>query len=199
MINNYNVARFLTSVDVWNTDNIYPYGMEIAFSGYSNSGKSSLINCLTNNNKLARCSKFPGCTKMINFFQVTSDFRIVDLPGYGYSKRCKNEKKKINNLIFNYLKQRKYLKGLILLIDIRRLMRLIDYNILKLSKTRNINILIILTKCDKITVQSQKKQLYILKNQLFPDFRNIEIIIFSSFKKIGVDKILNIINIWMIK
>ncbi|MCW5197166.1 ribosome biogenesis GTP-binding protein YihA/YsxC [Buchnera aphidicola] len=196
MIINYQCIQFLNSFFRWNTNHVYPYGIEFAFTGYSNSGKSSLINCLANNNKLVRFSRFPGCTKMINVFRVTSRFRFVDLPGYGYSQLCKHEQIRIQNLIFTYLKTRTYLKGLILLIDIRRLIRSIDYDVLKLSKKRNINIFIVLTKCDKVTLLVQKKQLYILKKQLFVNFNNIEIIVFSSRTKVGVNKILNIINMW---
>ena len=106
---NYNKTFFLKSISKISDINI-EHGIEIAFIGYSNSGKSSAINFLTNQKKLARCSKKPGCTQLINFFQVISNFRIVDLPGYGYANCPISIKLTWERLIYNYLKQRKFLK-----------------------------------------------------------------------------------------
>lgn len=100
---NYNKTFFLKSISKISDINI-EYGIEIAFIGYSNSGKSSAINSLANQKKLARCSKTPGCTQLINFFQVISNFRIVDLPGYGYAKCPISIKLKWEKLIYSYLK-----------------------------------------------------------------------------------------------
>ncbi|MBZ2279846.1 ribosome biogenesis GTP-binding protein YihA/YsxC, partial [Buchnera aphidicola] len=89
----------------------YKDGCEIAFFGYSNSGKSSVINALTNQKKLARSSKIPGRTQLINFFEVVSGFRIVDLPGYGYSTAPIYLKLKWCKLLYNYLEKRCPLKA----------------------------------------------------------------------------------------
>lgn len=196
MVINYNFTHFLTSSVDAKCIHVDQNGLEIVFIGYSNAGKSSLINCLTNKSKLARYSKSPGQTKMINFFKVNTKLKLVDLPGYGYSLINKGDKRKLYNLIINYLTKRCSVKKIILLVDIRRLIRSIDKIVLKLSNENKIDLIILLTKCDKINKMSQKYQLSFLKKQLFPDFKNIKIFIFSSFKKIGLDNLFHKINEW---
>lgn len=191
---NYNMTRFLTSSIHAKCIDVKDSGIEVALIGYSNSGKSTLINCLTCNKKLSRFSKYPGRTSMINFFTVNNKLRLVDLPGYGYSTLYKN-KIKHYNLIFNYVKYRKCLKGIFLLIDIRRLLRYEDIKLLKLLK-KYMNIVIVLTKCDKINFSQQQKQINILRKQVYVINKEIQIILFSSKKKIGVVNILNMIDNW---
>lgn len=192
---NYSSTHFLTSSINAKCIGVKTEGIEIAFTGYSNSGKSTLINCLTNNRKLSRCSRYPGRTNMINFFEVNSNLRLVDLPGYGYST-VYNNKKKNYNLIFNYIKNRICLKGILLLIDIRRLLRSEDIILLNYVKKTYINIIILLTKCDKVSFSYQKQQIYILQKKLCVIYKNIHIILFSSFQSVGVTSVLHIINHW---
>ncbi|CAL4322771.1 ribosome biogenesis GTP-binding protein YihA/YsxC [Buchnera aphidicola] len=196
MLINYHATRFLTGSIHSNCIHVNNNGLEIALVGYSNSGKSTLINCLTNQNMLSRFSKYPGSTKMINFFEVNSQFRLVDLPGYGYSVNYKFNKNYLYDLIINYINQRSCLKGLVLLIDIRRLIRPIDNIILSLSQKKKIHLLLLLTKCDKLNRNTQKLQLKSLQKQLCVNFKHIEIILFSSFRKIGLDQLLLKINTW---
>ncbi|CAL4043168.1 Probable GTP-binding protein EngB [Buchnera aphidicola (Takecallis arundicolens)] len=192
---NYNSASFLTSSINAKCIGVKTEGIEIALTGYSNSGKSTLVNCLTNNKKLSRFSRYPGRTNMINFFEVNSNLRLVDLPGYGYST-VYNNKKKNYNLIFNYIKNRVCLKGILLLIDIRRLLRTEDIKLLNYAQKKYINVVILLTKCDKVSFSYQKKQIDILQKKNNFICKNINIILFSSLQSIGVIRVLDIINQW---
>jgi len=106
---------------------------EIAFVGYSNSGKSSAINVLTNKKKLARISKIPGRTQLINFFSVTEKCYLVDIPGYGYAKVAKSLRLKWETTIVKYLTMRTCLKGLVLFMDIRHPMKPLDENLLNIA------------------------------------------------------------------
>ncbi|CUX95691.1 putative GTP-binding protein EngB [Candidatus Mikella endobia] len=173
-------------------------GIEIAFTGYSNSGKSSAINILTNNKNLAKTSKTPGSTQVINFFEVKPDFRLVDLPGYGYAKVPKKIKYQLQNTISEYLQEREILKGLVIVMDIRHPMKNIDQKIIKLATTYlNLPILILLTKSDKITYQERYSQLNKVRKQITTLFKgDIQIEIFSSIKKYGVEKLRKQLNIW---
>ncbi|QFQ32245.1 ribosome biogenesis GTP-binding protein YihA/YsxC [Buchnera aphidicola] len=191
----YNKTCFLKSVSKISDINI-EHGIEIAFIGYSNSGKSSAINSLTNQKKLARSSKKPGRTQLINFFQVISNFRIVDLPGYGYAKCPMSIKLKWQKLIYNYLKKRKPLKGLVFLMDIRYPLKIYDQYIINIAINQNIPIFILLSKCDKLTLTQQKKQFQIVYTKLKIFLQDVHIELFSSFKKIGISKLQSQLNIW---
>jgi len=171
-------------------------GFEIAFIGYSNSGKSSSINSLTCQKKLARFSKTPGRTQLINFFEVVSDFRIVDLPGYGYAKAPILVREKWEKIVYNYLEKREQLKGLVLLMDIRYPLKKLDYKIIDIAIRNNISILVLLTKCDKIKVHQQKIQLQIVYKKLCSLLDNFQIELFSSTKKIGIKKLELKLNYW---
>jgi len=126
----YRRAQFLTSaakVSQCPPDE----GWEVAFAGRSNSGKSSAINSLTDNKKLARTSRTPGRTQLINFFELTQRQRLVDLPGYGYAKVPMAIKREWNKQLENYLQQRESLRGLVLLMDSRRPMQPFDEQMLQ--------------------------------------------------------------------
>lgn len=192
---NYNKTCFLKSVSQISDINI-EYGVEIAFIGYSNSGKSSAINSLTNQKKLARSSKTPGRTQLINFFEVVNNFRIVDLPGYGYAKCPISIKLKWEKLIDSYLKKRKPLKGLVFLMDIRNPLKFYDKHIINIALEKNIPILVLLTKCDKLTSSQQKIQFQIVHKKLKFFLKEFHIQLFSSFKKIGIKKLQSQLNIW---
>ena len=195
---NFHYAKFLTSAISYPCHHVNQNGIEIAFIGYSNSGKSTAINFLTNKKKISRVSKSPGRTNMINFFYINSVLRFVDLPGYGYSIYHKYQEKEIYYLILKYLKFRKCLKGIILFIDIRRLLREMDKKMLNFLKNKPVNLVILLTKCDKINQNNQNKILFIFKKKIALYSKNIEIILFSSFYKKSKKDLLNIIQTWII-
>ena len=148
---NYRTAQFLTSapsIRECPPEN----GAEIAFAGRSNAGKSSAINTLTGNNKLARTSKTPGRTQLINYFGLSNSdqFRLVDLPGYGYAKVPMEMKKKWQEHLSEYLRERKTLKGLILLMDIRHPMQEFDAMMINWSVEASMPVHVLLTKSDKL-------------------------------------------------
>ena len=123
---------------------------EIAFVGASNAGKSSAINAISNQKKLAKISKTPGKTKLFNFFKL-SDGYIVDFPGYGYSKVSKSQKKEWSTELPNYFDKRECLVGVVLFTDIRNPMRELDVSMYEMLYNKNIPVLIVLTKSDKVS------------------------------------------------
>ncbi|WP_349967915.1 ribosome biogenesis GTP-binding protein YihA/YsxC [Wolbachia endosymbiont of Armadillidium arcangelii] len=128
---------------------------EIAFAGRSNVGKSSLINLLINSKKAARVSSKPGCTRQINFYSMYNDkFRIVDLPGYGYSRASREEAIRYLNLIEYYLIQRRNLRRVFVLIDSKVGLKEIDKDFVYWLICNNINFNIVLTKIDKVSQES---------------------------------------------
>lgn len=195
---NYHLTHFMTSVSFINN---LPKdkGIEIAFVGYSNSGKSSVLNVLTNQKKLARTSKRLGCTQLINLFEVKNGYRLVDLPGYGYANLSKKIKIKLKNILNQYLKTRNCLKGLVLLMDIRYPLKIFDQNIIKWATYVNIPILILLNKADKISLHMQKIQLNIVQKTIISFIGDIQVEIFSVPKKIGINKLNETLNIWFNK
>lgn len=131
---------------------------EIAFAGRSNVGKSSLINTLVNRKRLVKTSNTPGRTQLINFFLINKNFYFVDLPGYGFAKVPLAVKKKWGPMIETYLSQRSTLKGVVLLIDIRRIPGIEDSNLVAWLAQYGIALLPVLTKADKLSKTNQKKQ-----------------------------------------
>ena len=123
---------------------------EIAFIGRSNVGKSSLLNMLLNKKSIAKVSKIPGKTKLINYFLVNNEMYFVDLPGYGYAKLSKKSILTINKIIENYITNRAQLKHIFLLIDIRHQLQNSDFKFINFLKTTKRNFTIIFTKSDKI-------------------------------------------------
>lgn len=171
-------------------------GIEIAFAGYSNVGKSSVLNILTKNKNLAYISKYPGKTKLINFFQVKKRLYLVDLPGYGYAKISKKIKKQWNISISEYLKKRNELKGLVLIMDIRYPIKYLDHLLIKNTLKNKIEIFVLLSKADKVNTNIQKIQLKNTYNKLLTYSKTIDITIFSSYKMIGIHNLYNKLNIW---
>ena len=158
-------------------------GSEVAFVGRSNAGKSTAINSITNRNSLAKTSKTPGRTQLINFFKVNENKRFVDLPGYGFAKASKEKQKSWNRLVTNYIKYRQSLKGVVLIIDIRRGFGEMDLMFLDFYLPLNKRLHILLTKADKL---SKQKQSLILNEarEIYGSIATIQI--FSGTKKIGI-------------
>ena len=163
---------------------------EFAFIGRSNVGKSSLINMIANNKKLAKVSGKPGKTLLINHYLINKKFYIIDLPGYGYAKISKAEKKKIDFLISNFIEQRK-IQTLFILIDLRHELLEIDLNFIKYVNNLKLNFTIIFTKADKLSINSQKEKLNKYNDYLKREIKeDIELIISSSKSKKGEKEIL---------
>lgn len=164
-------------------------GLEVAFAGRSNAGKSSALNTLTRQNALARISKTPGRTQMLNFFAITGQQRFVDLPGYGYAKVPEAVKKQWHKLMETYLSQRRSLCGIVLVMDIRHPMTDYDWQMIEWCKHSGLPLHILLSKADKLTYGAAKNTLLAVQKQLQEYPVPISIQLFSSLKKTGVDEV----------
>ena len=165
---------------------------EFAFAGRSNAGKSSMINALLNRKRLVKISSTPGKTQLINFFLINEAFMFVDLPGFGYAKVPKSVKKKWGNMVETYLKQRQYLKGLVLLMDIRRLPRQEELDLLGWLDLYCLPAVIVLTKADKLSKSKQKHQQNAIAKTL--GVSSDRLLIFSAKTRQGKDALWRAIN-----
>jgi GTP-binding protein len=163
-------------------------GLEVAFAGRSNAGKSSAINTLTRQNALARISKTPGRTQMLNFFELNERQRFVDLPGYGYAKVPEAVKKKWHELMEKYLSQRKSLCAIILVMDVRHPLTEFDWQMIEWCKHAELPMHILLTKADKLTYGAAKNTLLQVRKELSAMTFPLSIQLFSALKKTGIDE-----------
>jgi GTP-binding protein len=184
----YNSARFLRSASKLSNCPADD-GIEIAFAGRSNAGKSSAINSITNNKKLARTSKTPGRTQLINFFNLsTPGVRLVDLPGYGFAKVSLDLKAEWGRHLDDYLRNRESLSGLVLIMDIRKPLTDFDNMMLDWSNQCELPTLILLTKSDKLKYGPAKQVYFKVKKALAEHSSLIDVILFSSLKKTGIEE-----------
>jgi len=175
-------------------------GCEVAFAGRSNAGKSSAINTLTRNKNLARTSKTPGRTQMINFFQLGEDQRLVDLPGYGYAKVPVAMKAQWDRHMAEYLQARKSLGGLILLMDIRHPLQDYDRQMLNWAAQAGLPVHILLTKSDKLKrgpAQSTLLKVESFLREMDPGITLLTVQTFSSLKKLGLPELEAQLNHWL--
>lgn len=192
---NYHMTRFIISApDIRHlaTDS----GIEVAFAGRSNAGKSSALNTLTNQKNLARTSKTPGRTQLINLFEVTDGVRLVDLPGYGYAEVPEQMKIKWQRALGEYLQKRNSLKGLVVLMDIRHPLKDLDQQMIQWAVDVEIPVLVLLTKADKLASGARKAQLNMVREAVLPFMGDIQVEAFSSLKKLGVDKLRQKLDNW---
>jgi GTP-binding protein len=167
---------------------------EFAFIGRSNVGKSSLINMLTLTKKLAKISGNPGKTLLINHFLINKNWFLVDLPGYGYAKISKKEKRKIKNIIIDYFTSRSNITLTFLLVDIRHNPQQIDLEFMDWLDKNNIDFKLIFTKDDKLKISENEKKAINYIETIYKQFLiKPEFIISSSKTKKGREKILNLI------
>lgn len=166
---------------------------EIAFAGRSNVGKSSFINTMINRTNLARTSGKPGKTRTINFYIINENFRLVDLPGYGYAQVSKTEKEKWGHIIEEYLTNRENLKEIILIVDMRHEPTAQDLMMYNWIKSFGFSGLVVATKADKISKANWQKHVSIIRKKLDVTDTNL-IIPFSASKKINIDKSWKIIE-----
>jgi len=132
---------------------------EVAFAGRSNVGKSSLINKILNRKKLVRTSKTPGRTQLLNFFEINEIYRFVDLPGYGYAKVPAEVQKRWRPMVETYLTSRSNMRGMVLLLDIRREPSKEDLNLWHWLQTMSIAVVTVTTKADKLSRNKRNKQI----------------------------------------
>ncbi len=192
---NYHVTRFILSApDIRHLPS--DTGIEVAFAGRSNAGKSSALNTLTNQKSLARTSKTPGRTQLINLFEVAEGKRLVDLPGYGYAEVPEEMKLKWQRALGEYLQKRQALKGLVVLMDIRHPLKDLDQQMIQWAVDSGIPVLLLLTKADKLASGARKAQLNMVKEASLAFMGDVQVEVFSSLKKIGVDKVRHKLNSW---
>ncbi|MBL1268658.1 MAG: YihA family ribosome biogenesis GTP-binding protein [Halomonas sp.] len=195
---NYPTASFLISAP---TLALCPddTGAEVAFAGRSNAGKSSAINALTQQNALARTSRTPGRTQLINFFSVMNDAsrRLVDLPGYGYAKVPEAVKLEWQKHLAEYLRNRYSLRGLVLLMDVRHPLTEFDQMMLDYADQRGMPVHILLTKADKLKKGPASAALQKVRSRLKEWEDLVSVQLFSSLKRDGVDTLSQKLNQWL--
>ena len=168
---------------------------EYAFIGRSNVGISSLINMLCNHKGLAKTSSTPGKTLLINHFIINNEWYLVDLPGYGFAKRSKNERQKLENMIRGYILQREQLVNVFVLVDIRHEQQAIDREFIDWMGTSNIPFAIVFTKADKLSAAKAKQNIEKWMKALEDAWEELPpYFITSSEKKQGRDEILDYID-----
>jgi GTP-binding protein len=156
---------------------------EIAFAGRSNVGKSSLINILVNRKRLVKTSSTPGRTQLVNFFDINDSINFVDLPGYGYAKVPAAVRKKWGPMIETYLSGRNTLKGVVVILDIRRTPREEEQNLIDWLGHYSIASILVLTKTDKLSKTKLAKQLAVVARTLALDAGDL--ILFSAKSRKG--------------
>jgi GTP-binding protein len=171
-------------------------GIEIAIAGRSNAGKSSILNCITRSKSLARVSKTPGRTQMLNIFVIDDKRRLMDLPGYGYAKAPLSAKKKWEKLVNSYIETRLSLKGLLLVMDIRHPLRDLDKLLLAYCQHRHLPVHILLNKADKLSKNQMIKVLQQVKAALTIYDNSVTFQQFSALKGMGTRELQNQLESW---
>ena len=191
----YNQATFVTSAA--NLAACPPESLaEVAFAGRSNAGKSSAINAITNQTRLARISKTPGRTQLINFFGLAEGRFLVDLPGYGFAKVPLSVKNKWQEELEKYLRRRQVLCGLILLSDIRHPLKDFDRMMIDWAVQSGLPLHLLLTKSDKLKRGAAQNTLLAVQKELKP-FDNVTVQLFSSLKNDGVIEVRAKLDEWL--
>ena len=193
---NFRAAEFLQSASALNNAPA-DKGSEVAFAGRSNAGKSSAINTLTQNKKLARTSRTPGRTQLINFFTLSDSQRLVDLPGYGYAKVPLKMKKEWNQHLENYLQRRQSLRGLVLLMDIRHPLTDADEQMIGWAAKAGMPVHVLLTKADKLKRGPAKSTLLSVRARLTEYGELASVQLFSSLKRDGLGELEKKLNDWL--
>lgn len=193
--NPYRQAEFLLSVNKWSqlpSDD----AIEVAFAGRSNAGKSSAINTISNIKSLCRTSKTPGRTQMINYFSIDPNRHLVDLPGYGYAKVPLKIKQHWQNLLERYLIDRLALKGVMMIMDVRRPLTEYDCLMLQWCQKAQMPAHILLTKADKFKRGAAQNILLKVRRTLESDYPGTTVQLFSALKKTGVDDAREVLDQW---
>lgn len=178
--------------DQWPPDS----GYEVVFAGRSNVGKSSAINAIVNQKKLARTSKTPGRTQQIMFYTMTDHCRLVDLPGYGYANVPIQMRQHWGKTLEQYVETRECLQGLVLMIDARHAPTELDQQMLAWCHSLDLTVHILLTKSDKLSKNKSALALHQMQQEI-ANMQNCSAQLFSSFTKSGVDQVRNLILAWL--
>lgn len=192
-------TKFLISApDIAHLNEYLPgdVGVEIAFAGRSNAGKSSALNALTEQKGLARTSKTPGRTQLINVFSLDAHRRLVDLPGYGFAQVPLALKLKWQRALGEYLQKRSCLSGVVVLMDIRHPLKDLDMQMIEWAVASEIPVLALLTKSDKLAQSAKMKTVNEVRAALTDFGDRVQVESFSSLKGTGKPKVLGILNEW---
>lgn len=191
----YSQAKFLISApDIRHLET--DEGIEVAFAGRSNAGKSSALNRLTRQKNLARTSKTPGRTQLINVFTLDEQRRLVDLPGYGFAQVPIAMKQKWQKALGEYLQKRQSLKGLVVLMDIRHPFKDLDQELIQWAVGANIPVLALLTKADKLKSGKRKAQLMMAREAAMAFCGDVTVHAFSSLSGLGLENFEAVLNEW---
>ena len=191
----YRQAKFLTSAA--KLHQCPPdEGREVAFAGRSNSGKSSSLNTLVDHSGLARTSKTPGRTQLINFFRINEDCCLVDLPGYGFAKVPEKLKREWQATMGEYLEKRECLAGLFLVMDVRHPLKEFDLMMLEWARHYDMPVHILLSKSDKLKRGPAKNALFAVRKELKSLGGQVTAQLFSSLDKSGVDEARGVLGVW---
>lgn len=194
---NFKQAKFFTTVN--DLAKLPSVNKEIAIVGRSNAGKSSLLNTLTNQNRLAFTSKTPGRTQHINYFEICNGVHLVDLPGYGYAKVPQKIREHWVRLLGDYLQIRNELIGLVLIMDSRHPLKDLDIQMIEFFAITGKPLHVVLSKSDKLTHQEKAATLRQVKSAIYEyGFINLSIQMFSSPKKQGIEELEDKLNEWLI-
>ena len=169
---------------------------EVAFAGRSNAGKSSVLNAVTCSNKLARVSKTPGHTRLLNLYNLDQGGRLVDLPGYGYAKVAKTARREWNRNTEDYLQWRQNLSGVVLVVDCRRQLQAVDWDFIDRVSHYNCRLLILLNKIDKLSRGAVANVLQHTQQQIFL-YNDIEARALSARKGTGLPSVLEVLHNWL--
>ncbi len=191
----YHQAKFLISASQL-SETPEDQGKEVAFAGRSNAGKSSAINALTRQNNLARISKTPGRTQLLNFFEIDEKRKFVDLPGYGYAKVPLDVKKKWHKMMESYLGERNALCGIILVMDVRHPLTDFDMQMIEWCEYTRLHLHILLTKADKLKYGAAKNTLLRVQKELQAVDVEVTLQLFSSLKKTGLEDVHQVLDQW---
>lgn len=191
----YHQAKFINSAPKLK-DAPPDQGMEIAFAGRSNAGKSSAINTLVQQNALARVSKTPGRTQLLNFFQIDEQRKLVDLPGYGYAKVPEAIKKDWRQMMESYLHDRQALCGIVQVMDIRHPLTDFDWQMVEWCEHRQLPLHILLTKADKLKFGAAKTTLLQVQRDLSQANIVVTLQLFSALNKTGIDDVHQVLDEW---
>ncbi len=172
-------------------------GREVAFAGRSNTGKSSAINALCHQKRLARSSKTPGRTQQLIFFQLDDSRRLVDLPGYGYAQVSEAVKLRWQGLMVDYLQRRRSLVGLVLVMDVRHPLTLFDGQMLEWSRRSRLPLLLLLTKCDKLRRGPARTQLDRVRRAIAGEPGRVTLELFSAHARQGVESVQALLDRWL--
>ncbi len=186
-------ARFVTSA--FELSQMLPdEGAEIAFAGRSNAGKSSAINCLARQKGLCKTSKTPGRTQLINFFELVEGCRLVDLPGYGFARVSKKMRAHWNQVLTPFLLERRALKGLVIVVDIRRGITELDQSLIDMLGD-SLPLRILLTKSDKLSRSATRKAIFDTEARLVGRGQSVSAL--SILNRQGLESLEQVCREWL--